>query len=227
MTCDVIQCISCAYAAIQSHGDYWWPYEIDKSRYVSIHILFINKMLLIDYHPGDWRKMEWMVKALEGWLPLVLVGLLLMATVAYWRMTWADLPPGPWGLPGLGYLLSIDSKAPYETFSDLARRYGPVYSLRLGGLLTVFVSDPQLIRQAFSQDVFSGRAPLYLTHGIMQGHGTFMFHFFFSIDLFGFDPIAARIKQNVFGVGRSYEFISTLWNGYSAKLQWWDIQKKK
>jgi len=68
-------------------------------------------------------------------------------------------------------LLSIDSKAPYETFSRLSRRYGPVYSLRLGGLLTVFVSDPQLIRQAFSQDVFSGRAPLYLTHGIMQGHG--------------------------------------------------------
>jgi len=111
------------------------------------------------------------VDAVGGWLPLILLGLLFSVTVAYWRMASAGLPPGPWGLPGLGFLLSIDSKAPYETFSNLAQRYGSVYSLRLGGLLTVFVSDPQLIRRAFGQDVFSGRAPLYLTHGIMQGHG--------------------------------------------------------
>ena len=122
-------------------------------------------------------EMDWMVDAVGGWLPLILLGLLFSVTVAYWRMASAGLPPGPWGLPGLGFLLSIDSKAPYETFSNLAQRYGPVYSLRLGGLLTVFVSDPQLIRRAFGQDVFSGRAPLYLTHGIMQGHGKLIWKF--------------------------------------------------
>lgn len=80
-------------------------------------------------------------------------------------------PPGPFGLPWIGYLPWIDGKAPYETFTKLAHKYGPVYSLKLGGLETVFVSDPVLIRQAFSRDVFTGRAPLYLTHGIMKGQG--------------------------------------------------------
>ena len=32
-------------------------------------------------------------------------------------------------------------------------------------MLAVFHIDPEWVRQAFSWDVFSGRAPLYLTHG--------------------------------------------------------------
>ena len=79
--------------------------------------------------------------------------------------------PGPWGLPLIGYLPWIDPRAPYETFSRLAQQYGSVYSLKLGRLEAVFVSDPVLIRQAFNRDDFSGRAPLYLTHGIMKGYG--------------------------------------------------------
>lgn len=90
---------------------------------------------------------------------------------AYLRNLGLKSLPGPRGLPWLGYLLWIDSKAPYETFARLASKYGQVYSLKLGGLTSVFISDPALIRQAFSRDVFAGRAPLYLTHGIMKGHG--------------------------------------------------------
>jgi ecdysteroid 25-hydroxylase CYP306A1 len=44
-------------------------------------------------------------------------------------------------------------------------------------MLAVFISDPQLVRQAFSRPVFSGRAPLYLTHGIMKGHGLTQFNY--------------------------------------------------
>jgi len=165
--------------------------------------------------------MEWMLDVVEGWLPLILLGLLLSATVTYWRVASSGLPPGPWGLPGLGYLLFIDNKAPYETFSDLARRYGPVYSLRLGGLLTVFVSDPQLIRQAFGQDVFSGRAPLYLTHGIMQGHGNFMFnHVQLCHGLNGFSVWLERKDW-------SWRF-NCLWNVSSTKdLVWALLLMKK
>ena len=81
------------------------------------------------------------------------------------------LPPGPFNLPWLGYLLWIDKEAPYETFANLSRKYGRIYGLKLGSLYSVFLSDPELIRQAFNRDVFSGRAPLYLTHGIMKGQG--------------------------------------------------------
>lgn len=41
----------------------------------------------------------------------------------------------------------------------------------MGSVYTILLSDPQLVRQAFAKDVFAGRAPLYLTHGIMKGYG--------------------------------------------------------
>nr|QSD59119.1 CYP306A1 [Diaphanosoma celebensis]QST15037.1 CYP306A1 protein [Diaphanosoma celebensis] len=100
--------------------------------------------------------------------------LLLLLALWLFRVRSIDdlpLPPGPWSLPWLGYLPFIDTEAPYETFQQLARQYGPVYSVRLGDVFTVVVSDPKLIRQAFAQEAFAGRAPLYLTHGIMKGHG--------------------------------------------------------
>ena len=107
---------------------------------------------------------------------LVITLLTLLTSMAVWRLIckWRSvqrLPPGPWGLPWLGYLTFINAQAPYETLVKLSRKYGRVYSVQLGGVLTVVVSDAKLIRQAFSQDAFSGRAPLYLTHGIMKGYG--------------------------------------------------------
>ncbi|CAB3242030.1 unnamed protein product [Arctia plantaginis] len=39
------------------------------------------------------------------------------------------------------------------------------------GVYAVVLSDHKLVRDAFAKDSFSGRAPLYLTHGIMHGNG--------------------------------------------------------
>ncbi|XP_076639914.1 cytochrome P450 enzyme phantom isoform X2 [Colletes latitarsis] len=81
------------------------------------------------------------------------------------------LPPGPWQLPILGYLPWIDAEKPHESLTKLARTYGPVCGLRMGSVYTVLLSDPRIIKQAFAMDACAGRAPLYLTHGIMQGYG--------------------------------------------------------
>lgn len=81
------------------------------------------------------------------------------------------LPPGPWGLPVLGSLLRLSPTEPYRSLSRLAERYGPVYSVRLGHVLTVVISDPKIAREALAKDELSGRASLFLTHGIMKGYG--------------------------------------------------------
>ena len=119
-----------------------------------------------------WLEAESGLNTTASWLVLTfLLGLLVWRLLRGRSAAGADLPPGPYCLPFLGYLPWIDSKAPYETFAKLSQRYGKIYSLKLGDMLAVFITDPELVRQAFSRDVFSGRAPLYLTHGIMKGHG--------------------------------------------------------
>ncbi|XP_049951342.1 cytochrome P450 306a1 [Schistocerca serialis cubense] len=99
----------------------------------------------------------------------------LVAAVALWLWlrprTQKTSPPGPRGLPLLGNLLLLDPAAPHESLSALARRYGPIFSLRLGSVPTVVLADARLVRDAFAKDACTGRAPLYLTHGIMKGKG--------------------------------------------------------
>ena len=83
------------------------------------------------------------------------------------------LPPGPLGnnVPFLGYLPFIDPKKPYETLMTLAKQHGPIYGLQLGSIYCVVLSDATIIRDAFKREEFTGRAPLYVTHGIMDNCG--------------------------------------------------------
>lgn len=108
----------------------------------------------------------------------VLISSSLLVVVAsciavFWFLKWRGppVPPGPRGVPLLGFLPWIDPKAPYLTLTRLAKVYGPIYSLKFGSMFTVVLSDHRLIRQALAKDAFTGRAPLYVTHGIMKGYG--------------------------------------------------------
>ncbi|CAG9863597.1 unnamed protein product [Phyllotreta striolata] len=100
----------------------------------------------------------------------VLVALLAsLAIYLYWKNR--NLPPGPWGLPILGYLTWLDPLNPYVTLTKLSKKYGSVYSLSLGNVFTVVLTDPKILKSLFAKDSTTGRAPLYLTHGIMRGYG--------------------------------------------------------
>ncbi|XP_061712129.1 cytochrome P450 306a1 [Cydia pomonella] len=101
------------------------------------------------------------------WLCTFVVGFWISKKIKEWR----SLPPGPWGLPVVGYLPFIDRNHPHLTLTKLSRQYGPIYGIGMGSIYAVVLSDHKLIREAFAKDAFSGRAPLFLTHGIMHGNG--------------------------------------------------------
>ncbi len=59
-----------------------------------------------------------------------------------------DLPPGPWGLPIVGYLPFLYGKQIAEVFGELGRKFGPIFSLRLGGKLVVVLNDSDAIKDS-------------------------------------------------------------------------------
>lgn len=108
------------------------------------------------------------------WLVLVVWALwALWAAWGLWGRGPRGLPPGPRGLPVLGYLPWLDRVRPHETLTALSRRYGPIFTVPMGGVRAVVLAEEALVRTALARDACSGRAPLYLTHGLMQGHGEY------------------------------------------------------
>ena len=80
---------------------------------------------------------------------------LILCLYRVWRENRA-LPPGPNGLPFVGYLPYINGDF-HEELTSLSRKHGPVFSLRLGSELMVVLSDHRIIREAFRREEFAFR----------------------------------------------------------------------
>ncbi|KAF4404052.1 hypothetical protein G4B88_014508 [Cannabis sativa] len=70
----------------------------------------------------------------------------------------APLPPGPRGLPLVGYLPFLTPNI-HQDFSGLAKLYGPIFKLWMGSKLSVVITSPQLIAQVVREQdtVFANR----------------------------------------------------------------------
>uniref|UniRef100_A0A1I8IU98 Cytochrome P450 n=1 Tax=Macrostomum lignano TaxID=282301 RepID=A0A1I8IU98_9PLAT len=108
----------------------------------------------------------------------LLIKLIILAIVCYivWLIVGASrrrarLPPGPVGVPLLGYLPWIDRANSHRTFRDLANRYGDIFSIRMGGRTVIALASYELIKEAFGQPVFSGRLPSRFVRRMTRGCG--------------------------------------------------------
>ncbi|PAA68430.1 hypothetical protein BOX15_Mlig003530g1 [Macrostomum lignano] len=108
----------------------------------------------------------------------LLIKLIILAIVCYivWLIVGAfrrraRLPPGPVGVPLLGYLPWIDRANSHRTFCDLANRYGDIFSIRMGGRTVIALASYELIKEAFGQPVFSGRLPSRFVRRMTRGCG--------------------------------------------------------
>lgn len=63
----------------------------------------------------------------------------------------APLPPGPWGIPLVGHLAILRTGFYGGECIELARKYGPVFRLKLGVQSIVLVNDFDLIKEILSK----------------------------------------------------------------------------
>ncbi|XP_029420947.1 cytochrome P450 1A1 isoform X1 [Nannospalax galili] len=107
---------------------------------------------------------------------------LLLATVIFCIVFWVirasrsqvprglKSPPGPWGLPLIGHILTL-GKRPHFTLARLSQRYGDVLQIRIGSIPVVVLSGMDTIRQALVKqgDDFKGRPDFYSFTFISNG----------------------------------------------------------
>ncbi|KAL1547503.1 labd-13Z-ene-9,15,16-triol synthase, chloroplastic-like [Salvia divinorum] len=77
-----------------------------------------------------------------------LVVSLVVATIFWYKSNHAGKsPPGPRGIPILGYLPFMSSRNMLQQLADLSQQYGPIYKLRLGSKQAVVITSPSLLKQ--------------------------------------------------------------------------------
>ena len=80
-------------------------------------------------------------------------------------------PPGPWGLPLLGYLPFLGRKMNL-TLLRLSQKYGDVFQLRVGSRQVVVISGQRCVREALLERglVFAGR-PNFYSYSVVSKFG--------------------------------------------------------
>ena len=98
--------------------------------------------------------------------PEAVIGIILVVVaILLWYITNiynTNLPPGPWGLPIVGYLPFLGPQ-PQETLLNLSHKYGDIFTIRLGSFPTVVVNGSEKFKEALvtNTGVFDSRPDFY------------------------------------------------------------------
>ncbi|XP_075125328.1 cytochrome P450 2K1-like [Leptodactylus fuscus] len=92
------------------------------------------------------------------------------------RNAHSKLPPGPRPLPIIGNLHMLDLNRPYQTLHQLSKKYGPVYTIQMGGEKVVMLCGYEAVKDALVNhaDEFSGRPEIPLFDDIVKGRGVIL-----------------------------------------------------
>ncbi|KAL4647447.1 cytochrome P450 2M1-like [Arapaima gigas] len=89
------------------------------------------------------------------------------------KQKYGRLPPGPARLPIIGSILKIDMKKPYQTYAELSKTYGSMFTVWLGTKPVVVISGFQTLKDTFVNlgEEFSGRENYPLIKHATGGYG--------------------------------------------------------
>ncbi|MCD7472199.1 hypothetical protein HAX54_013207 [Datura stramonium] len=100
--------------------------------------------------------------------PIILIFLLPIAK----KSGKNNLPPGPLGLPFIGNLHQFDSLTPHLYFWKLSKKYGKIFTLRLGSASMVVVSSAKLAKEVLkTQDLVYCSRPSILSQQKLSYNG--------------------------------------------------------
>ncbi len=110
-------------------------------------------------------------------VPTILFGAVSFLLLAWWlrQPKTKNLPPGPWNWPLLGCLpnfalLKYRSGLPLpHLFNSLAKKYGPVFSMDLGGNKVVVLNTFKYVKEAFNHPNLCDRPSSVLKDGLPKG----------------------------------------------------------
>ncbi|XP_051744222.1 cytochrome P450 2K1-like [Ctenopharyngodon idella] len=82
-------------------------------------------------------------------------------------------PPGPKPLPLLGNLLMLDVNKPHLSLCEMAKQFGPVFTVYFGPKKVVVLAGYKTVKQALVNyaDEFGDREIMPLFHDFTKGHG--------------------------------------------------------
>lgn len=106
-----------------------------------------------------------LLKSLDGfkvyYIATAVIVILLLRRLISGRV---NLPPGPPGLPIIGHMHLLGT-TPHESLANMAQKYGPLMSIRLGARLCIVCSSPETAKEFLkTQDANFGSRP-YTSQG--------------------------------------------------------------
>ncbi|KAB5563672.1 hypothetical protein DKX38_003726 [Salix brachista] len=85
-----------------------------------------------------------------------------------------DLPPSPFALPIIGHLYLLKQPV-HRTLHSLSKKYGPIFSLKLGSRLAVVISSPSAVEECFTKnDIVLANRPHFLSGRYLNYNNTTM-----------------------------------------------------